>query len=381
MHWPVCQFRHFHSRRVYVVGLDVGPEGCHLAVLEGTLKRPIGVVWAEQLCLPDGWVVRGEVLQPLAFGRWLRAYFRAKGYQPEAVCINLNDASVSEHTVALTSGLSRDDVVFQLQAELQTLLFNQAQLRCVDFDVIEGAAEPEKQLYLVHAMPCEDVQAVQHMAEAAGWPVLVVAPRRPAVASPCGTAYLAALGAWRETAVNFLQHRSIQDLLVPRLWWWHVGLSVASGGCLAVIAIGVLSCLSDVAQEDAAEVVASARAYEEAQQAHRQANATQERGVAQLRWVQSRQSELSQSSQWHRVLSQSAQGVWVVRVKQHGARWTVEGEALSPEHVQQLREQLKALDIWMQVPELQQLQILPAVARTGLPVWQFRLEADLKVGR
>ena len=62
-------------------------------------------------------------------------------------------------------------------------------------------------------------------------------------------------------------------------------------------------------------------------------------------------------------------------------RFVSAGEALSPEHVQQLREQLKALDIWMQVPELQQLQILPAVARTGLPVWQFRLEADLKVGR
>jgi hypothetical protein len=80
------------------------------------------------------------------------------------------------------------------------------------------------------------------------------------------------------------------------------------------------------------------------------------------------------------VLSQSAQGVWVVSVKQQGTRWTVQGEALSSTHAQQLVQQLKALDIWAQRPELPQLQVLPAASTTGLPVWQFRIEADLKVG-
>jgi hypothetical protein len=88
----------------------------------------------------------------------------------------------------------------------------------------------------------------------------------------------------------------------------------------------------------------------------------------------------SQSLQWSRVLSQSAQGVWVASVKQQGTRWTVQGEALSSRHAQQLVKQLKALDIWAQAPELPQLQVMPAVSTTGLPVWQFRIEADLKVG-
>jgi hypothetical protein len=80
------------------------------------------------------------------------------------------------------------------------------------------------------------------------------------------------------------------------------------------------------------------------------------------------------------VLSHAAQGVWVVSVKQQGTRWTVQGEALSSKHAQQLVQQLKALDIWAQAPELPQLQVMPAVSTTGLPVWQFRIEADLKVG-
>ena len=67
-------------------------------------------------------------------------------------------------------------------------------------------------------------------------------------------------------------------------------------------------------------------------------------------------------------------------VKQQGTRWTVQGEALSSSHAQQLVKQLKALDIWAQAPELPQLQVMPSLSTTGLPVWQFRIEADLKVG-
>jgi hypothetical protein len=45
-----------------------------------------------------------------------------------------------------------------------------------------------------------------------------------------------------------------------------------------------------------------------------------------------------------------------------------------------LVQQLKVLDIWAQAPELPQLQVTPVVPSTGLPVWQFRIEADLKEG-
>jgi Tfp pilus assembly protein PilN len=88
----------------------------------------------------------------------------------------------------------------------------------------------------------------------------------------------------------------------------------------------------------------------------------------------------SQTLRWSQVLSHATQGVWVASVQQQGARWTVQGEALSSDHVQRLLAQLKALDIWAQAPELPHLQVVPANARSGLSVWQFRIEADLKVG-
>ena len=81
-----------------------------------------------------------------------------------------------------------------------------------------------------------------------------------------------------------------------------------------------------------------------------------------------------------RVLSQATSGVWVSGVSQQGSRWSLQGEALSSAHAQQLVQQLKALDIWTQGPELPQLQLMPTVSRVGLPVWQFRIEADLKEG-
>ena len=128
------------------------------------------------------------------------------------------------------------------------------------------------------------------------------------------------------------------------------------------------------------DAVASARAYDDAQKAHAQAKAVDERRAEQVRWLKARQDLQSQSLKWSRVLSHAAQGVWVASVKQQGTRWTVQGEALSSTHAQQLVQQLKALDIWAQAPELPQLQVVPAVSTTGLPVWQFRIEADLKVG-
>lgn len=381
MHWPVWGLPYSDSRRFCVVGLAVGSEACHLVVWEGTLKGPIGVVWAESLCLPAGWVLHGEVWQPLVMGQWLSVHMNAKGYRPEGVYLSLDDRFVAHHTVALAAGMSRDDVEFQLQAELQAMFSEEAQPMCVDFDVIDESVEPGEQLYLVHAVPRDRVQTMQRMAKAAGWSVWGVVPSRAAMALPCDAACLAALGAWRETAVNFLWHRSAQHLLLPRILWGRVALSAVSGMFLAVVAILVLTLWPDATPQDAADTVASAHAYVDAQQAYNHAHAMQSRGQAQMRWLQSSQNVSSQSWQWHRVLGQATQGVWVIRVHQQGKHWTVQGEALSPDHVRLLLEQLKTLDIWTQVPETQQLHILPARSRTGLPVWQFRLEADLKVGQ
>jgi hypothetical protein len=151
----------------------------------------------------------------------------------------------------------------------------------------------------------------------------------------------------------------------------------------AVVAAGlamVMAFAAESQQPQMTDVAASARAFDEAQKAHAQAVALQERTAEQARWLKARQDLQSQSLQWSRVLSHAAQGVWVSSVKQQGTRWVVQGEALSASHAQQLVKQLKALDIWAQAPELPQLQVVPSVATTGFPVWQFRIEANLKVG-
>jgi hypothetical protein len=142
----------------------------------------------------------------------------------------------------------------------------------------------------------------------------------------------------------------------------------------------VLASAAQSQQPDASQVTAAAQAFDEAQKAHAQLKTLHARRTEQTRWLQERQDLQSQSLRWSRVLSQSADGVWIAGVKQQNAHWVVQGEALSAQHAQQLVAQLKALDIWRHVPELPLLQVMPAVSATGLPVWQFRIEADLKVG-
>ena len=163
---------------------------------------------------------------------------------------------------------------------------------------------------------------------------------------------------------------------------WLLGVAVcAMGG--AFLAAGFAMVMASAAQEKhphRVDVVASSQALEEARKAHAQVKAAQERKTEQARWLKARQDLQSQSLQWSRVLSHAAQGVWVTSVKQQGARWTVQGEALSSTHAQRLVKQLKTLDIWAQAPELPQLHVMPSVSTTGLPVWQFRIEAGLKVG-
>jgi Fimbrial assembly protein (PilN) len=152
------------------------------------------------------------------------------------------------------------------------------------------------------------------------------------------------------------------------------------GAFLAAGFAMVIASAADSQYQKLGDAGAAARAFDAAQKAHAQAKATDERRTAQARWLTARQDLQAQSLQWSHVLSHAAQGVWVGSVKQQGTRWTVQGEALSATHAQQLVKQLKALDIWAQAPELPQLQVTPAVSTTGLPVWQFRIEADLKVG-
>jgi hypothetical protein len=115
-----------------------------------------------------------------------------------------------------------------------------------------------------------------------------------------------------------------------------------------------------------------------AQTAHTQAQLAQQQREQHTQWQQTQQVLNLQTVQWVRVLDQGAQGVSVTRVEQQGARWQLQGEALTSAHASQVAHQLAALAIWTKPPALSQLQIKTAPLTTGLPVWQFRIDAELK---
>ena len=386
-------------RRLSVVGLDIGPEACSLLVLSGTSSQPDSVCCAERLKLPDGLVVHGEVLQSVALGQWLRSYLDAGDYQPSEVYIGLDSAYVSNHIVTLAAGLSSADVAFQLQAEVQSALPEYATEVCIDYTVDIEQAPAGEQGYLVQAVPRPQVEALQRVAQAAGLKARLIESRHDAarraeqstalatlpqasvaLALQCDEAFGLALRAWHNDGANFLPHREDTHHVLRRAWLLGVAVCAMGGAFLAAGFALVMASAAETKHHHLGDGVASARAFDDAKKAHAQAKAQSERRAEQDRWFKARQGLQSQSMQWSRVLSHAAQGVWVASVKQQGTRWTVQGEALSSSHAHQLLQQLKALDIWAQAPELPQLQVTPAVSTTGLPVWQFRIEADLKVG-
>jgi hypothetical protein len=370
-----------------------------LVVLSGSLNQPDSVCCAERLELPEGLVSHGEVLQSMALGQWLRTYLDAGDYLPTLAYIGLDSACVSNHIVTLVAGLAADDVAFQLQAEVQSVLPEYAAEVCIDYVIDTEPAPLGEQGYLVQAAPRPQVEALQRTAQAAGLVLRVIEPRHDAarrtaqshalsglppasaaLALQCDEAFGLALRAWHDEGSNFLPYREDTQDVLRRAWLLGVAVCAMGGAFLAAGFALVMASAAETKHHQLGDVVASARALDDAQKAHAQAKAADTRRSAQVGWFKKRQELQAQSLQWSRVLSQAAQGVWVASVKQQGTRWTVQGEALSSSHAQQLVQQLKALDIWAQAPELPQLQVMPAVSTTGLPVWQFRIEADLKVG-
>lgn len=386
-------------RRLSVLGLDVGPEVCSVVVLSGSPNAPDHVCCAERLALPDGMVAHGEILRSDALGLWLKSFLEAGDFDPQFVYLGLSDALVSKHLVMLASGLSPTDVAFQLQAEAQSLLPAHASEVCIDFVPDSAPAPAGRQRHWVWAAPRSMVEALQRVAHAAGLTARAIEPRSDAakrvsknhvftqllassaaLALQCDEAFGLALRAWHDQGANLLSpHERVQHQS-RHSWLLGVAMCVMGGVVLAAGFAMVIASAAEAKRQQMADVTASARAYDEAHKAHAQAKALQARQIEQARWFSARKDLQSQSLQWSRVLSHSAQGVWVTGVKQQGARWTVQGEALSSSHAQQLVQMLKALDIWAQAPELPQLQVTPEVSATGLAVWQFRIEANLKVG-
>ena len=386
-------------RHLRVLGLDIGPEFCSLVVLSGSPSQPASVCCAERLSLPNGLVAHGQVLQSAAFGQWLRTYLDAGGYQPTLAYIGLDSVCVSNHIVKLAAGLAEEDVTFQLQAEVQSVQPDYGAEVCIDYSVDTESVPQGEQGYLVQAVPRPHVDALQRTVQAAGLMLRVIEPRNDAahrseqrhaltallpnsvdLAMQCKEAFGSALRAWHDEGVNFLPHREDAHHVLRRAWLFGVAMCAMCGALSATGLALVMTSAAETKRHHLGDVVASARAYDDAQKTHAQAKAEDERRAEQARWFKVRQDLQSQSLRWSRVLSHAARGVWVSSVNQQGTRWTVQGEALSSNHAQQLVQQLKTLDIWAQAPELPQLQLTPAVSTTGLPVWQFRIEADLKVG-
>lgn len=398
MRWPSWS-PSSRPHRLCVAGLDVGPDACRLVVLSGSSSQPDTVCCAERLALPEAWVAHGEVLQPVELGGWLRTYLDVHDFQPTLTYLGLDGACVSNHLVTLVVGLSAEDVVFQLQAEVQSVLPDHAREVCIDYRLDAEPSPVGQQRYLVQAAPRLRVEALQRVAHVAGLKAVVVEPRQEAacrtershvlaalpqvsaaLALQCDEAFGLALRAWDDEGVNFLPYRENSRHLLRRAWLLAMAVCTMGGAFLAAGFAMVMASAAESAQPNTVDVAASARAYDTAYKAHAQAQAQKERQTEQVRWLKARKELQLQTLQWSRVLSQSAQGVWVANVKQQGTHWTVQGEALTSSHAQRLVQQLNTLDIWAQAPELPQLHVMPGLSTTGLPVWQFRIEADLKVG-
>ena len=396
MRWTFWRPR---SRRQCVVGLDIGPELCSVVVLSGTIAQPDTVCCAERLNVPDHMVVKGEVLQSQSLGQWLRQFLDDGDYQADVMVIGLDDACVSNHLVTLPEGLLHDDLVFQMQAEVQAMLPAHASDICLDYAVDTEAAPVGQIRYLVQAVSRDRLQALQRVAQAARVKALAVEPRgdaahrisaghalnhfpavSAALALQCDEAFGLAMRAWHHVGINFLPHHSEAQNLLRRAWLLGVAVCAMGGAFLGVGFALVVSSAAQMRHPSADEILMSAKALDEATKAHAQAQALQKRQAEQVRWLKSKRQLQSQSLQWSQVLSQAAQGVWVAEVQQQGAHWSVQGEALSSGHAQQLMQRLRGLDIWAKAPELPQLKVMPTTSTTGLPVWQFRIEADLKVG-
>lgn len=387
------------SQRLSVVGLDMGPDACSLVVLTGSKQSPDSVCCSERLTLPAGLMAQGDVLQSEALGQWLRAYLAAGDYQPEMAYVGLDSACVSNHLVTLNAGLSPEDVAFQLLVEVQAVLPEHAVDVCIDYTLDTEPVAVGQQRYVVQAVSRVRVEAVRRAFASAGLKLVAVESRHDAahrtrerdalmalpqasaaLALQCDEAFGLALRAWCEGGMNFLSRREDTQHVLRRAWLLGMAVCAMGGAFLAAGFAVVMASAAERQRPSMDEVRVSTRALDEAQKAHDQVKAQQERGLQQSQWLKTRQALQAQSLQWGQVLSQSTQGIWVSSVKQQGTRWTVQGEALSSGHAQQLVAKLRALDIWAQAPALPQLQVVPAVASKGLPVWQFRIEADLKAG-
>ena len=160
-----------------------------------------------------------------------------------------------------------------------------------------------------------------------------------------------------------------------------VGLAFTAGRGGAFLATGfalVMASSTATTLDALTHRAALTSAHQSAQAAYVLAQGVHQQGIQQSQWLQAQLVSQQQTLQWAQVLNQLDPGVWVMRVEQQDRRWRMQGEALSSAHATQVLQQLKALAIWRKAPELSQLQVKSPAITNGLPIWQFRIEAELK---
>lgn len=405
--WP----RRPRPRQV-VGGLDVLGNAAHLVVLTGSTLKADSVCCAEILVLPEGCVVQGQLVQPQVLGIWFKDWLRGRALHLDGLVVAVPEDDVVRGTLRLPFNLQPDDVAFQMAAELQAMPDDPAV--CWDYTAEDGEIHdssampapeavtpmsPDERHYAWATAPRAHLDAWQQFALSAGVRLSAVMPRDDAQAPnpnrariaplsdahegpalQCDVALGLALGAWHGSGFNFLPHRAMKQQALRRRWGQHMAVGMFAGAFLAMAAAVWMSQMATLLRDETGDIGAAEQALKEARAAQKQAQTALSEAQVVGQWLHGQTVVQQHTLQWSRVLAQHSQGLWVSEVKQQQAHWLVKGEALSAAQAQHLAQQLKGLDVWAQAPELRHLELTPPKSATGLPVWHFRIEADLKVG-
>jgi len=391
--------------RLCVGGLDLQGDGAHWVTLAGSALAADSVCCAEILTFPEGCVVQHQLVQPQVLGRWFKDWLNARDLHIDALYVAVSDAEVMRGTLRLPLDLQPDDVAFQMAAELQSPPATPAV--CWDYceddtfsELPPDSEQPAQQrVYGWATTPQARVDAWKQFALAAGLRVSAVTPREEALALTQQSGLIAqlsaanaglalqydvalglALGAWQSVRFNFLPHRVMKLQALRRRWGLRVAVGAFAGGLLAVGAAVWMSHMAASLRDETGDIAAAEQVLRQLRSAHQEAQTALADAQALGQWLHDQAWVQQHTLQWSRVLTTHSQGLWVSEVKQQEAHWRVTGEALSAVQAQRLAQQLKGLDIWAQAPELRHLELVAPASPTGMSVWHFRIEADLKVG-
>ncbi len=383
------------------VGLDLGPDFASWVILSGSQVGATSVVCAERLTLPEAWVEAGRITQPAELGRWLRQALIDRSCKASELSIGIADAFIASHRLSLASDLTPDDVSFQLMAEVQSALTEVADVR-MDYRIVSVPGPVSELTYDVQTVPGDLVREAQQLAQMARLSLVSLMSRGEAnqlaqisepLAQPVRSLepvvanYSVALGlamsAWRPAEFNFLPHREKAQQAERLLWLRHALTCFVAGACLAASMGGTLDAMTDTLQAKlpSSKIAAATRGYQVAKQTHDQLVGMAQGADAQAKWLLGQQNQQDSTLAWHRLMGQPVSGVWVSHVIQKGAQWSVHGEALSSHDAQQWVRRWGELDIWTKPPQLPAMQLTPSLSHHGVPVWQFQLDAELKVVR